>query len=576
MTLQIKLMGMPEIRTAGGQRQLIRGHQAWALLARLLLSSRPLSRRSLANDLFPETVDPLGSLRWTLASLRKSLDCPGAFLGDPISTVLPDGTVVNVIKLSNADFDIESAGPLLEGVEPQCGPEFSTWLLVERERIASLVDAQVRQEAQHAIAVGDAPRAARLAELIVRRMPFDEGAHILLLKTLIAGGRFDAADLHVEAIDKLFREQLGRAPSPALRSAARRTLSSPPSGVSPVAVAESLLEAGIAALSAGAIDAGVDCLRRAAADAQSCGDARLQGQTLIELGSALVHAVRGHDDEGAILLRQSIEFANRCGDASMACTAHRELGYVDTLAGRRPSAADHLAEALRLAGGDDALAGTHGVIGMNLVDWGRVDEGLAHYELSLEHARRSGNRRRQVWSMGLGAWGLLAADRAEDANRWLQDCLTLIDELRWTSFRPWPCALLGESRLRLRIDPMTVMQELGRAFALSCQLADPCWEAAVARVMARCHEVAGNPERATEWLSEARKRCVRQTDTYVALLVEILADQARISARLGHAAQSNICAREMLSLAARAHMDAHVHRAIDLIASSVTPPSSHK
>ena len=567
MTLQIKLMGKPEIRTAGGQPQLVRGHQAWALLARLVLSPRPLSRRALANDLFPDTVDPLGSLRWTLASLRKALDCPGALLDDPIDTALPAGTTIDINALSNADFDVESAGPLLEGVEPQCGPEFSTWLLIERERVASVVDARIRRDAQHAIAVGDAPRAIRLAELCVRRMPFDEGAHILLLKTLVAGGRFDAADLHVEATDKLFREQLGRAPSPALRSAARRTLSSPPSGVSPVAVVESLLQAGTAALSAGAIDAGVDCLRRAAADAQSCGDARLQGRTLLELGSALVHSVRGHDDEGAILLRQSIEFANRCGDASMACTAYRELGYVDALAGRRPNAATHLAEALRLAKEDVALSGTHGVIGMNLVDWGRLDEGLAHYELSLEHANRAGNRRRQAWTMGLGAWGLLAADRPEDAARWLQDCLTLVDELRWTSFRPWPCALLGESRLRLRIDPATVMQELERAFALSCQLADPCWEAAVARAMARCHEVSGNLERALEWLCEARKRSVRETDPYVALVVEILADQARISAKMGNAAQSNTCIREMLSLAARAHMDAHVHRAVTLIGS---------
>lgn len=565
MTLRIRLMGVPEIRTASGQQQVVRGHQAWALLARLVLSPRPLSRRALANDLFPDTVDPLGSLRWTLASLRKSLDCPGALVGDPIDTALPAGTTVDVDDLSNADFDVEAAGPLLDGVEPQCGPEFSTWLLVERERIASLVDARVRQDAQQALAVGDAPRAIRLAELSVRRMPFDEGAHILFVKTLIGAGRFDAAGLHVEATDKLFREQLGQAPSPALRSAARRTLSSPPSGVSPVAVTESLLEAGMAALSAGAIDAGVDCLRRAATDAERCGDARLQGRTLFELGTALVHAVRGHDDEGAILLRQSIEFAKRCGDAPLACTGYRELGYVDALAGRRPTAEALLAESLRLAEGDDARAGTHGVIGFNLVDWGRVDEGLAHYELSLEHAQRTGNRRRRAWSLGLGGRGLLAAARPEDADRWLRDCVALVDELRWTSFRPWPCALLGESRVRLRIDPATVLQELERAFALSCQLADPCWEAAVARAMALCHEAAGDLERALEWLSEARRRCVRETDTYVALVVEILADQARLSAKLGNASQASACTREGLSLAARAHMDAHVHRAIRLL-----------
>ena len=83
--------------------------------------------------------------------------------------------------------------------------------------------------------------------------------------------------------------------------------------------------------------------------------------------------------------------------------------------------------------------------------------------------------------------------------------------------------------------------------------------------MARCHEVSGNLESALEWLNEARKRSVRETDPYVALVVEVLADQARINAKLGNAAQSNACIREMLALAARTHMDAHVQRAINLI-----------
>lgn len=78
-------------------------------------------------------------------------------------------------------------------------------------------------------------------------------------------------------------------------------------------------------------------------------------------------------------------------------------------------------------------------------------------------------------------------------------------------------------------------------------------------------EALGDDERALEWLAEARKRCVRETDVYVALLVEILADQARASAKLGHAAQASACTREGLSLAARAHMDAHVHRAVELL-----------
>jgi hypothetical protein len=159
----------------------------------------------------------------------------------------------------------------------------------------------------------------------------------------------------------------------------------------------------------------------------------------------------------------------------------------------------------------------------------------------------------------------MAADQLDEADRWLTDCLKVVDELRWTSFRPWPCALYGESRLRQQDDPATILIELERAFALSCQLADPCWEAAVGRSMGLCCEASGDDEGALEWFAEARKRCGRETDIYVALLVEILTDQARVSAKLGHAAQASACAREGLSLAARAHMDAHVHRAVQLI-----------
>jgi DNA-binding SARP family transcriptional activator len=566
--MKIKLLGVPAIVDGSGQEQTVRGHQVWALLARLLMSKSPLSRRTLAAELFPDTVDPLGSLRWCLAALRKALGSAEFLRGDPIALMPIEGTEVDVYRMGSDEFDVETAGPLLEGVDPQCSPEYSTWLLVERERVASVIDGRVRQAAQQAIAVGNIERAIRLAESGVHRAPFDEGLHILLVKGLTLAGRFEAACQHVDATHTMFETELGQAPSAALRSAARRTLSSPPSGVSPRAVIESLLESGLSALSAGAVDAGVDCLRRAATNAEHGADIQLQASTLMALGTALVHSVRGHDDEGAILLRQAIERAQRCGDAGLAATGYRELGYVEALAGRRPTAAEHLTLALDLATDDDERAGVHGVMGFNLVDWGRVDEGLAHYNQSLEHARRANNRRRQAWSLGLGGWGLLAADRTDEAGQWLTDCIQLVDELRWTAFRPWPCALFGETRLRQAVDPVVILADLENAFALSCQLGDPCWEAAVARTLGLSCEVLGDLDRGMSWFVEARRRCVRETDTYVALLVEILVDQARVSAKQGQPAQSDACTREALSLAARAHMDGHVSRAVELLQSS--------
>jgi DNA-binding SARP family transcriptional activator len=241
MGIRIRLLGDPSILDDDGLNQPIRGYQAWALLARVVLAQAPLDRRSLAAELFPETVDPLGSMRWCLASLRKALNCSNCLVGDPIEANFPAGIEVDVLQLVGGDFDIEQAGRLLSGIDPRCSTEFSTWLLVERERIAGLVGAQIRQETLRAISVEDYDHAIRLAELGVRGDSFNESAHVLLVKSLALAGRHDAALVHVEATERIFLAELGEKPSAALRSAARRTISSPPGGISPEAFVNSLI-----------------------------------------------------------------------------------------------------------------------------------------------------------------------------------------------------------------------------------------------------------------------------------------------------------------------------------------------
>lgn len=561
----IRLLGEPVILDADGRNQGVRGHQAWALLARVILARRPLDRRALAVELFPETADPLGSLRWCLASLRKALNCSKCLCGDPVELGLPPDVEVDVWHLDQDTFDVEQAGQLLGGIEPRCSSEFSTWLLVERERMAGIIEAKIRQETIRAIAIEDHDRAIRLAELGARRSPFDESAHILLVKSLALAGRFEAALKHVEATESAFLAELGEKPSAALRSSARRTISSAPGGISPEAFINSLMQSGLAALSAGAADAGIDCLRRAVSDAEGTKDKHLLAKATFELGKALVHSVRGFDDEGSVLLRQCTELARRSGYSEIASAGFRELGYVEALAGRRPAAAAYLDEAAELAEGPDALAGVHAIIGFNLVDWGRIGDGLEHYAVSLEQARAVRNRRREIWSLGLGAWGLLAAGRLEEASVWLRECLTLVDEQCWIAFRPWPLALMSEISIRQNADPETIRPTLEEAFALSCQLRDPCWEAAVARSLALSYAADGKPARAIDWLSEARRRCVRETDGFAALQVQILADHAEISLEHDGREIAVSIAREWVSLAARTHMDAHVARAAEFI-----------
>ena len=184
MQRQVRLLGTPAIVDDEGRGQPVRGHQAWALLARIVLAQRPLSRQKLAAELFPESVDPLGAVRWGLAALRKALNASDCLVGDPVEPRFPSGTEIDLRQLELDTFDVGQAGDLLEGMEPQCSPEFSVWLLAERARIRSTIDGRIRREVMRALAVDDPARALRLSELAVRRDIYNEGAHVLLVRSL--------------------------------------------------------------------------------------------------------------------------------------------------------------------------------------------------------------------------------------------------------------------------------------------------------------------------------------------------------------------------------------------------------
>jgi DNA-binding SARP family transcriptional activator len=562
MALKVQLLGRPTILDDDGRTLVVPGQQAWGLLARVLLTDRPVRRREIASELFGDTADPLGSLRWCLAALRRVLGSQ-ALQGDPIEACLSPDTRVDIWDLRDGALDIEVASDLLEDIEPKSSSEFATWLLIARERIASSLSERIRLEAMTSMSTGDYDRAIRLAHLGAKRQPLDEGAHVLLTKSLALSGRCEAALEHVIATEAFFLSEVGEKPSPALRSAARRTVAAPPGGVHPRAVVESLLSAGAAALSAGAVDAGLDCLRRAAADAESLGDDFVRARALGELGTALVHSVRGFDDEGAILLRQSAELARRCGASVLAANSLRELGYVEALAGRRPGAAKILAEALDASGEHTAsLAGVHSVIAFNLADWGREEESLHHYDLALEHARSAGDQKQTIWTLGLGGWGLLAAGRPETASQWLQQCLTLCDEANWLSFRPWPVAVHAEVGLKLGKASSELEPDLEGAFALSCHLGDPCWEGATSRSLALSHAARGETGLALQWLSRGRAACARVSDAFAGVLVAIIADQMTLTETCGDKEQADLLRRQLISFSAKTHADGHLRRAI--------------
>jgi DNA-binding SARP family transcriptional activator len=514
--LTIRLVGPPAIERDSRPVAAPRGRKAWALLSYLLLADRPPSRRHLAELLFADANDPLGALRWTLAELRRSLGVPEAFSGDPVATTLGDAVTVDLhlVHSEAAEPLLDLRGELLEGVTlPSCR-EFESWLLVARYRVASAIEARLREAAVALLATGHARRAVGYAEAAVARHPHEEGNHELLVRSLAMAGDRGAARRHVAACEDLLRREVGVEPSAALRDAATAgpdsAMASPLSGR---AAAESQLEAGRAAILAGAVDAGLQCLRRAVTEAARCQDEALQARATAALGSALVHAVRGRDNEGAVVLHEAIELAERAGDRTTSAVAHRELAFVEVIAGRRETAGTWLAKAAVLAETDAERAALLGVHGVNATDRGDYLAALRHFGESIELAGRSADHRQQAWSLShLARAHVVRGERSQAADA-LARSLDIVQQQRWIAFLPFPQALRAELDLQDG-DVEGAANGLERAWVLARQVDDPCWEGIAGRGLGLLHAVRGDYGKSTEWLDEAVSRSSRVPDRY--------------------------------------------------------------
>jgi DNA-binding SARP family transcriptional activator len=320
--LTIRLLGRAWIEGDGRRLPSPRGRKAWALLAYLLLTDRPLSRRHLAELLFSEADDPLGALRWTLAELRRALVAPELLRGDPVAPTLREGVEVDVHLLTGELADpsglLGLGGELLEGLSVAASPAFESWLVVERHRLAAAAEARLRQAALALLAAGRADTALAYASGAVARNPLEEGNHELLVRSLAAAGDRAAALRQVLVGEDVLRRELGIKASPALREAADAAVGSP---VGP------LLQWARRGGQPARRGPGGDRSRRrpgwgglSAPGPRGRGQLRcpaLQARALVALGGALVHAVRGRDEEGAAVLHEAIRLATAGSESSL-------------------------------------------------------------------------------------------------------------------------------------------------------------------------------------------------------------------------------------------------------------------
>jgi DNA-binding SARP family transcriptional activator len=540
MDLLIQLLGRPQVERRG----LVvkpRGRKTWALFAYLVLSGAPPARRLLADLLFPEADDPLGALRWTLSDLRRLLRDQAIIEGDPVRLVLPANIVIDTQVLTRGTWVEAVRLPglgrdLIEGQDFPASPSFELWLASERRHLGVAAESVLREAAMSSLARNESATASEYASRLVTLNPYDENHHVLFIRSLSLLGDRLGADRHVEYATDLLRRELGVDPIAVLRMAAIPTPVSEGRGeVAPAVLAR--VEAGEAAVAAGALESGLNSLRQAVQEARRLGDRQLLARSLVALGSTLVHAARGTDEEGAAALFEAGGLAEEPGDRSIAATARRELAWIEFLRARHDRAYRFLDEASVLAGDDDEeQAWVEMIRGACYTDTADYASALSPLGSAVERARRAGAIRPAALAEAhIGRWHLLRGE-LDEARVALHRALDAAREGGWTTFVPWPESLLADADLRAgAVEDAAAGFE--HAFALGCQIGDPCWESIAARGLGLVAAAQGNSAAALEWLEDALRRCRRLPDSW--LWVEAYALEALCSVAVDSGAPSS-------------------------------------
>ena len=518
MALSVQLLGPPAVRLGDEDAAAPRDRKTWGALAYLVLSERPVPRQRLAELLFPEVNDPLAAVRWVLASLRRLLGGEVELAGDPVELRRPSTMFVDADVVARARWNEAVSVPnldreLLEGVGFDALPAFELWLTGERRRLRAAAAAVLREAALATLA-RDAGRAVGYAERLLALDPFDENHHIVLVQALMTAGRTEEAERRVDACVALFEVELGTAPTGALRDAlATRPAES--GWVVTRASVRAQLEAAESAVTAGSWAEGINLFRRAERDARTLDVPALHARCLVALGSALVHAARGHDEEGAASLHAGGELAAGAGEPTLAATAWRELAYVEFLRARYQRARRWLDRAAAAAGDEPTEQAWIALLsGAVRTDTGDYKAALGDLTAAVERADGAGLAAVGAFARSfLGRLHLLRGE-LDDAAAVLTRSIEQAREAAWTSLVPWPESLLAEAELE-RGDVARAEDLFEHAFAMGCQLGDPCWESMGARGLGLVAARRGDVDRALPMLEDAPRFCRRLPDSYL-------------------------------------------------------------
>jgi tetratricopeptide (TPR) repeat protein len=273
------------------------------------------------------------------------------------------------------------------------------------------------------------------------------------------------------------------------------------------------IEAGEAAIGAGVLEAGLQCLRRAIVEADFTGDAGLRTRARVALGGALVHAARGRDEEGATALHEALAIGE-VACAPYAAAASRELGYVEFLRGRYGRSKLLLQQAAAMAGDDQVeqtrIAIVHGSV---LSDTAHYGASIAILHKAKVQAQALGDNKQLAYALSMLGRAFLLQGDLPQAALVLDESIALAQH-GWTALLPWPQSLRAEVDMRNgAVD--SAAERFGHAFALGCQLGDPCWEGIAGRGLGCIAMSRGDTTGAIEMLLDAIARSTRLPDGYL-------------------------------------------------------------
>lgn len=514
--LELCLLGSPRASRDGQPLDGVRGTKAWVLLAYLLLAERPVERSRLRRLLFPDAADPAAALRWNLSELRRGL---GVGLdGDPVDLTLPAGTRVDLDVLATREASEAAAvatlgRQLLEGVSAGDNAPLAMWLEGERRHLAGLTADVLREAAVAHLARGDATAAVELAERVIEIAPFDENAAVILVRSLREAGRPSEALAFADTMAERLQAELGVEPPSMLWSSAHASTGGAARIGGRTAV-EAQLDAGEAALAAGVPDAGLDALREALGGSRAIAEPDLLARSLTALGSALIHAVRGTDQDALALLHEAIPVAESAGLPRLSSLANRELGYVDLLSGRYQRAQRWFAQAASHAGDDDEeLAWITVLSGMASTDVADYATATALLDEAVGRATAGRPQRAAAYAHSMRGRLRLLTDNHTGAVKDLERSLNITSTTAWRSFAPWPQTIRAEIAYR-RGDLAGATGILRPALATSRQVGDPCWESMAIRGLGLAAIAGGDLTAGLDLLQDAPRQCRRLPDTY--------------------------------------------------------------